>query len=94
MLAYVGDLSHPQLQVLDNRKRKTYNGWEADMYEDIKVFFNMWVEIIRKKQNNIHMGDRSHPQLQALDNMKRTGLTYNGYEEQDFHVRYPRRYVR
>lgn len=49
----------------------------------------MWVEIIRKKQNNIHMGDRSHPQLQALDNMKRTGLTYNGWqadvhEAQDF----------
>ena len=98
MLAYVGDLSHPQLQVLDNLKRKglTYNGWEAD--EDIKVFLTCR-EIIRKKQNNIHMGDRSHPQLQALDNMKRTGLTYNGWQAdvlkaEDFHVRYPRRYVR
>ena len=51
----------------------------------------MWVEIISKKQNNIRS--------QALDNMKRTGLTYNGWqadvhEAQDFHVRYPRRYVR
>jgi hypothetical protein len=54
MLAYVGDLSHLQLQVLDNLKRKglTYNGWEAD--EEIKVFLTCR-EIIRKKQNNIHM---------------------------------------
>jgi len=75
------------------KRKGAHLQWEADMYEDIKVFFNMWVEIIRKKLNN------SSTASKALDNMKRTGLTYNGWqadvhEAQDFHVRYPRRYVR
>jgi hypothetical protein len=96
---YDGDLSHPQLQMLDNLKREglSYVGWESDVRraenEEYAFEFDGHVERIRKKQK-IHLEDRSHPQLQVLDNLKRAGLTYIGWEEdvrraEDLHVSHP-----
>ena len=95
----VGDLSHPQLQMLEILKREglSYVGWESDVRRaenaEYTFEFDRQVKRMGRKQAS-HDGDRSHPQLQVLDNLKRAGLTYIGWEEdlrkaEEKHVEYP-----
>ena len=97
---HVGDISHPQLQMLENLKREglSYVGWESDVSraidEDWVCEFDRRVERMRTKQK-IYLGDRSHPQLQALNNLTASGtFTYDGWQAdvrraEHLHVSHP-----